>query len=622
MKVGTRIIIFVVITIAVLGITYIATQGLKSKCPDGEVYDEVNKRCRPECKDGQKYYPDYNKCLDCPPHQTLSNGQCVEDCSRLNKIDPNKDYKLCGKVCYDSSIDACDSDGKKCGIYKFNEKTGKCCGDGEVFDSSSGKCVKCPKGHTMCNGVCCEKDEKCVGGVCCPASNIHNGKCCEVYSSEDGCCAKGETSDGKNCKIVCGNATCNRTTQACTELITYDKDGKVAKKTDACKTKECTFDQHLYDPEPISGHPVCRRLDDVNNEGPFATCKVSDIANYVKTDTGVATGKNCTLTDCYDYMKDQGIEKATFDGKKCKATMSCAIAAGTKEKCGDCPVGKGSSQCCHNEDGSYSGLMCGDGNICMKDEDNHFVCGKGYYGVGDGALFQCKIADKNTPFGAKIYSTKSECLKDSCISFDNPDGKHSCCLSGWTYDSETDKCYQTPYVNNKCDMGQKMTGGGIMWSNLINDYNNIRTPPNCKASGDTYYQSPCGSGGCGPQWGTHCFKTGGFFGTTHPKCTTGNLYINPDSVHHLRGKKLSSIRPYCSCKLGEKKWSNFDNSDPSEYNTGQNEGGDMDAFMCNVGKDDEGCGPQTAAALRPVQLGSTELGPTLDHLHGHRVGIF
>jgi len=57
----------------------------------------------------------------------------------------------------------------------------------------------CPPDRQVCEGVCCEEGERCIGGMCCPEDDICGGSCC----------VEGEACMGGFCHLICeGGVRC------------------------------------------------------------------------------------------------------------------------------------------------------------------------------------------------------------------------------------------------------------------------------------------------------------------------------------------------------------------------------------------------------------------------------
>jgi len=48
-------------------IVYAIAKTMASTCGNDMVYNKDMNKCIPKCKDNEKYYPNINKCLRCPP---------------------------------------------------------------------------------------------------------------------------------------------------------------------------------------------------------------------------------------------------------------------------------------------------------------------------------------------------------------------------------------------------------------------------------------------------------------------------------------------------------------------------------------------------------------------------
>ena len=89
------IIITLLIIALFIGTIIFITRQFASTCPSGQIYDKSLKKCRVQCNAGETYYPDPDKCLQCPPGQKPSSTGCLKACKN--------DQERCGDICCSSS---------------------------------------------------------------------------------------------------------------------------------------------------------------------------------------------------------------------------------------------------------------------------------------------------------------------------------------------------------------------------------------------------------------------------------------------------------------------------------------------------------------------------------------
>ncbi len=232
-------------------------------CPTGELCSPTgvcvacasdNQPCGTVCANQSLDFQNCGGCgIVCPNGQTCLAGGCTPTCA-------DGGQKVCGNTCFDVQSDPnnCGACGNFCGGACVN---GKCtCADGQTrcgrgavlscFDiqndifncgacakackagkvCSSGSCVSCPVGQTVCDSHCVNLKTDtnncgacgttCDGGTCsnghcsCPSGELDcNGKCVVAQTDENNCGACGKTCDGTCTAGVC---VCSTGQTACT----------------------------------------------------------------------------------------------------------------------------------------------------------------------------------------------------------------------------------------------------------------------------------------------------------------------------------------------------------------------------------------------------------------------
>lgn len=368
-----KVVIFVIVVGVFIVIAWLVSKAFASACPSGQHYDNTQKACIMTCPVGQTYYPNPPVCLVCPPGQVLGpDGQCDPNCSAGSV--------LCGGSCINPQIYTCINN-IPCAMNMINphNPTGPatCCPPGTTYNSTQGICLSgCSTGAVLCGTTCCLPGQQCLGGtICCDPSHVHGAQCCKIWASVDGCCNDNQGTDGQYCTSPCGNTECKVDNQECYTINKYDASGKVSSTTFGCSNIGCTFTEVDYNPIPIQGPNgpihVCKLPTDVNNNGPFATCAVPNIAGFVKTESISGSDGPCAEDNCYNSMQSEGVEDVTVNvlpnGQViCNADISCAAAEGTRDKCGNCPIDQYNQnpQCCYDQNANYTGLICAPGKVC------------------------------------------------------------------------------------------------------------------------------------------------------------------------------------------------------------------------------------------------------------------
>lgn len=98
----TKVIIFVVIVVGFIALSYFISKSFASTCVKGQIYDNILKKCVNECK-GQ--IRDGNGgCRDCkdPDQFKPPGGQCQYDCSKYSK-----NSIACGENCINNQTQQC-----------------------------------------------------------------------------------------------------------------------------------------------------------------------------------------------------------------------------------------------------------------------------------------------------------------------------------------------------------------------------------------------------------------------------------------------------------------------------------------------------------------------------------
>ena len=114
-----KIVVFVIVMAGFIALAFFLKKAVGTSCTQDEQWSPENKKCRPNCASGQTYYPDLDKCLDCPPGYQLSpNGECVQQCKT--------DQSLCGTECYNSNEATC-LNGVLCDNVRYNGNLNTCC---------------------------------------------------------------------------------------------------------------------------------------------------------------------------------------------------------------------------------------------------------------------------------------------------------------------------------------------------------------------------------------------------------------------------------------------------------------------------------------------------------------
>jgi len=286
----------------------------------------------------------------CPEDKTCEKCRCVgemdpELCGN-GAVDPGEECEISSKRVFFKRDSLCPGDEAciNCRCVE-TECDPDSCGDGEVIDLNTCKCmpncVGTSLGKDVCNdhnpctqdrclrsGECmhqvilnglscsdgnlCNGSEQCVGGVCQPGVpvNCDDGVFCngpETCNPEFGCqpatqspCAAGQFCNAltESCDPACGTIQCP-TNPSCVVPYCVDSDGN------------CTFD----DPEQLSGGGVT-------------------MINY---DSGSRQVSKCCLG--FSYIASVGVDPCTgdIDGSTYNVTITSIIPAGGAG-CGSCPA--------------------------------------------------------------------------------------------------------------------------------------------------------------------------------------------------------------------------------------------------------------------------------------------
>lgn len=423
----TKIVVFVIIVVAFVSMSYFIAKAFASKCPSKMQYDNDQKKCIPICDRNGTYYPSVDKCLRCPPGQIFDKDLgCIADCSSFGDK-----YKPCGVNCFIDSEAIC-IDGRVCynnQIDRKNPKKLSCCPENTFYNSTTGLCEQCSvsKNQIPCGNKCCDPDtdgkiKQCIGGICCSEKSIHGTQCCAKYSTVDGCCSDDDnifvSDDGNYCieKCVNGNVFCRpKNNEKCVDDITRWVNG-VPTATSVCKSQSgCSVSTPIVDPSDIYDKPVCKAKTDVENLGPFAACKVSDITSYTKKETLSILSKKgtCSVGDCWDIVgKNKGLLDVKFDEttNTCTAVLDCQYADGTSNTCpptGQLILPNHPTQNCVDSNNLVTHL-CPENTECIYSPSGVPVCAKGFSvnKVYEGE-YGC-VPDNSTP----KYTTLSDCLKN------------------------------------------------------------------------------------------------------------------------------------------------------------------------------------------------------------------
>jgi hypothetical protein len=591
-----KILLFIGVSIGFYFMVKKITTSFKTTCPQGTQFNTKENRCVTQCPEGQFNNPNnIDECVDCPDPTQIKDP----DCGCISPCD--SDHTLCGCSCM-SDIDYICINKSPCykkSVYYPSGPTGpqQCCPEGTIASSTGpidgGKLfpsnctsVICATGTRLCGEYCCPDSQSCCGNKCCPSGQDcdkdknccpknyvrDDGSCCALYSTYSKTCCPTDDNvyvggDGK-CYYNCGDKDkpipCEwepgTKGQICMEKTLVDNKGNVVNSSPYCINKPaCQVQSLMADPTNLKQYPeesknsipVCQLSSDPTI--PKASCKVSNIASYNKKYSVVKDplGSNCTDVDCGNLLADyEGIMDIStrYDAnnkfERCESQVACIAAEGTKESCGNCPVftdetkNKHSPQCCINDDGSYSGLLCEQDYICGKDSSNEFKCFDTVYS-GPDTNFQCKYGfkneintDKNHIFGSGIPAVEV-CKADKSFyrcGGDDPNNMYKL-INGKCY-------YYNPVGGNwGCDdNGQPWrTKGGttISWNQ---DYQNVGKLQlktdyigNChiRSMGNTYH-AEIGDLTTGIPYGLqYCVATGDCdsLSTSDRRCTQGTYYM-------------------------------------------------------------------------------------------------
>lgn len=435
-----------------------------------------------------------------------------------------------------------------------NTTTTSCCPKGSHWNDNNNICQGC--------GNCCTPDQTFMDNICCDNKDIHGGKCCKIYSTEDGCCNDNAkvTTDGKYCLNVCKDkdVSCHNSDACVNDIKTYNPAGDVVNVTSYCVNENnvCNFTEEDMDPPAIilKDKPqlhVCKHEDDIVNLGPFATCNLEGglLSRYTKKITSTYDNENCTIENCITSKQNYGLISVDFDKSKktCNSTISCPLAENTKEICGDCPFGNGNAQCCYDKDNKYNGLSCGNNLYC---KDN--VCVTGWLPNGkNGPNFSCVERRAEKGEDNQATSTQAECLINNCKGGSGIGQNQDCCAPGWTFNNG--KCFQDHYAG-LCKGASGILSGG-------ND-------------------TQCNGGTCGPSYKSDCntnhwdlFKTKS---TCYASCQTGGL----PGGDPTKGYDTT----HCSCDTNGS-WYKFDNGKSAAFDVSKN----AQPGFCTVNVNDAGC---------------------------------
>lgn len=444
-----KIVIFIGVMIGFYFIIRAVSNAFASKCPSGQKYDEVQKKCVVDCTatpDTPFYDPLSNSCTQCKDKSyQYIDGKCVPNC-----IPPEEP---CGDVCIDTGKQQCIFD-SPCDLNKIYYKgTGTsnpfCCDSGWANRDKTGCTDTCPPPNTQCGPNCCDENHTCINDQCCPNENVHDNQCCKNYSEKQKICCPDDTviKDG-DCYIKCSDGTlCPYTkdaTNECVNTIYYDTSGKVTKTSSTCAAKDaCQLPALIENPPNIlyngNQYPICMKQD--KPKGPYATCKVPDIALYTKTYTitpepGRDVSK-CQTGNCVQVIgNNYGIisvdanfsQSGSFLG--CEGELSCAATEGTDQQCPDtCPLGISNSQCCNDPTtGKYLGYVCGTDKICGMSQNQELQCYDGIWG-GPDTNFECLAGNEGDYKNANKYSSYNDCMQKRCTDYDLSNGPNGCYLS-------------------------------------------------------------------------------------------------------------------------------------------------------------------------------------------------
>ena len=315
------------------------------KCPTGQGYDEVLKKCVPietvtivdkKCPPGQVYDEELKKCVpvaddSCPSgyERDKATGKCIPVVTIVDKKCPTGEvYNEELKKCVPIETDKCAT-----GYEKVNGVCVPACQEGYSRDEATGKCIpvvtivdkKCPTGQ-----VYDEELKKCVPietDEC--ATGFHKDATGLCVPDDDGKCKTGYEKVNGTCVPVCKEGYIrNLATGVCEKAVTPCPAGQTRNAEGKCVpivvTPPVTC-QPGY--ERINGVcvPVCQpgyvRIDGVCKKIPtevITTMPVSGIAESgEKTDPIYAGGMNSfnLLATLQDLLAEEAPKK---DDKKSK----------------------------------------------------------------------------------------------------------------------------------------------------------------------------------------------------------------------------------------------------------------------------------------------------------------
>ncbi len=362
---------------------------LRSKCPSGQRFDTIQKKCVIMCNPGETYYPQSDSCSTCPIGQEDDiNRGCVSKCkegdlSCLGACYSENQYR-CGCITKDNKLDETCS-------YPDLISLGRICKDGTICkedeECSSGTCKKC---SNPCGGVCCAVGDECSNSGCCQKGFVRDdGSCCSDdrwIESKQICCPLGWTKVGESCG--CGTVACENTTDY--TCVSYqDENGQQF----YCKNKSCEFDSPTNYYPSIQG--VCQNEDGMllycnsdkkvagggaQRKGPATEqdsnplkCDYTQGDNFFcrSADVSEKSVNKCSTGDCVKFFQTDGVTSVNFSNGDCSALFAC------DKKCSPDvlrPSGIPDYRFCRDDNGNDTGKFCDKGTCNSNGKCVFYEC--------------------------------------------------------------------------------------------------------------------------------------------------------------------------------------------------------------------------------------------------------
>jgi len=569
-------IIAIVIVLAVFGVgIYFISKLFAQTCATGLQFDTTLNKCIPVCSAPQINGP--NGDCQCPFPESQEGTDCLEKC------DANQ--KRCGTGCI-SKTEYCIN-GTYCDSSKVCGDGTICCTNGETCINN--KCVACPAGQIDCGGTCCTNDN-CIDGSCC---DLAKGDKCKDETGKDVCCEK--VNGVSNCcgGICCSGTTrCNIANNKCENACKY-KDvngndlycgtsadvGEKCMNFDDTSRSVCVSSNCSYNPPKYSTIPIS-----TTNGNNLETCKSVSGKDYITAfppsgggkqltssiNYDILPGSTCTDKDCEDVIKNIGLlgnVTSGTSGNTCIGNFNCDkyltynnfpgnLNSGFSRKTtiddiNPVTLGVPSYQLCKNQNGQYTGQICGnnyeaelngDECDCVPNSDRAYcsnrgtltsgacVCDPGYGGD------RCQVGGTGYCDAHAGYNISSGTIK--------PDG--SCVMNAFNI--------------------QGIYRDGIAGSQATNISDQTDSFPVCCPTAHDCLQFDCPAGTTNSNWKNDidgefydvpdpCFSNS----WTYPTCsgTWENPHPNPapsiDTLCAISGGTWDSVNKNCKCADGTTK---------------------------------------------------------------------